>query len=87
MSRSISACALAALALLCSVLLARAQQVGTADQARRMIEAAVAALKDNEASALDKVKGFTANGSTPAIFMCSASTCPTAHLPRNLNRT
>ena len=54
MSRSISACALAALALLCSVSLAGAQQVGTADQARRMIEAAVAALQDNEASALDK---------------------------------
>ena len=42
MSRSISAGALAALALLCSVLLAGAQQLGTADQARRMIEAAVA---------------------------------------------
>ena len=54
MSRSVSACALAALALLCSVSLAGAQQLGTADQARAMIEAAVAALKDNEASALDK---------------------------------
>ena len=54
MSRSISAGALAALALLCSVLLAGAQQLGTADQARAMMEAAVAALQDNEASALDK---------------------------------
>jgi len=46
------ACALAALALLGNVASVRAEQVGTAQEAREMLDRAVAALKADEAAAL-----------------------------------
>jgi hypothetical protein len=52
MSRSLFAAALAALALLCSAALVSAQQFGTAEEARAMLDRAIAALKSNEATAL-----------------------------------
>jgi hypothetical protein len=52
MNRNVLASALAALALFWSAAFAGAQQSGTADEGRAMLERAAAALKANEATAL-----------------------------------
>jgi hypothetical protein len=54
MSKSKLATALAALALLCSVTLAEAQQSGTAAEAKAMLDRAVIALKTNETTAISE---------------------------------
>lgn len=54
MRRSNLACALATLALLWSAASAEAEQFGTADEARAMLERAVAALKADKAAALNE---------------------------------
>jgi hypothetical protein len=59
MGRSVFACTLAALALLWSTAFAGAQQVGTAAQAKVMIQRAVEALKVNETDALAAFKDTT----------------------------
>jgi len=54
MNRSLFASALAALALLWSAALISAQEFGTAEEAREMLNRAIAALKSNEATALSE---------------------------------
>jgi hypothetical protein len=54
MSRSLFASALAALALLWNAASASAQQFGTAEEAKAMLDRAIAALKVNEATALSE---------------------------------
>jgi hypothetical protein len=53
MTGKITARTLAPLVLLCSVALVSAQEFGTAEQARAMLDRAVAALKSNKAAALN----------------------------------
>jgi signal transduction histidine kinase len=59
MSKMTLACALAALALLCGAASGGAQQLGSAQQARAMLERAVVALKTDKAAALGEFNDKT----------------------------